>query len=114
MKFDLTEIKKFSAIPTRFLEEKTMTLKAKGLLCHIYTLPNDWNYNMNGLCSITGTKITQLRTAIEELELFGYLKREQIRNEKGKIEYIYKVMIEPIPFSKRKCLSVKKLIAGSL
>lgn len=108
MRFNLKNLEKYQAIPTRFLEEKTMSLRAKGLLTHIYSLPNFWDYTMQGLCKITGTGIKQMRSTIEELELFGYLKREMIRAESGKIDYEYIVYVNPIPFSKRKPLSFKK------
>ena len=110
MRFNLKNLKRYQAIPTVFLEEKTMSLKAKGLLTHIYALPNSWNYTMQGLCKITGTGIKQIRSTIEELEIFGYIKREMIRAENGKIDYEYIVYVKPLTFSKRKPLSVKKIL----
>ena len=110
MKFDLSKLQKYQAIPTRFLEETKMSLKAKGLLCHIYSLPNNWDYTMNGLAKITGTGIKQLRSTIEELEIFGYIVRKQTRELDGKINYDYIVNVNPLPFEKRQCLSVKSTI----
>ena len=109
MRFNLKNLERYQAIPTVFLEEKTMSLKAKGLLTHIYALPNSWDYTMQGLCKITGTGIKQIRSTIEELEIFGYIKREMIRAENGKIDYEYIVYVKPLTFSKRKPLSVKKI-----
>lgn len=107
MRFNLEKIEKYQAIPTKFLEEKTMTLKAKGLLVHIYSLPNKWDYTMAGLSKITGTGIKQIRSTIEELELFGYLLRKQTRDKNGKLDYEYIVYVNPLPLNKRKCLSLK-------
>ncbi len=110
MRFNLKNLEHYQAIPTRFLEEKNMTLKAKGLLTHIYSLPPTWDYTMQGLATITGTGIKQIRSTIEELECFGYLKRNQTRDECGKIDYEYIVYVNPLPLSKRKALSVKKTL----
>ena len=110
MRFNLKNLEKYQAIPTRFLEERTMSLKAKGLLTHIYSLPHTWDYTMNGLATITGTGIKQIRSTIEELEVFGYLKRNQTRDELGKIDYEYVVYVNPLPLSKRKSLSIKKTL----
>ena len=108
MRFNLKNLERYQAIPTVFLEEKTMSLKAKGLLTHIYALPNTWDYTMQGLAKITGTGIKQIRSTIEELEMFGYLKREIMRTEDGKIDYEYIVYVKPLAFTKRKPLSMKK------
>lgn len=110
MKFNLKNLGNYQAIPTTFLKEKSMTLKAKGLLTHIYSLPNDWDYTIAGLCKITGTGIKQIRSTIEELELFGYLKRKMQRKANGQIDYEYIVYINPLKVSKRKSLSVNKQI----
>ena len=110
MRFNLEKLEKYQSIPVKFLAETKMTLRAKGLLTHIYSLPNQWDYSMQGLCKITGAGIKQIRSTIEELELFGYLKRNQTRDENGKIDYEYIVMANPLPLNKRKCLSVKQTI----
>ena len=73
------------------LRDKNLSLKAKGLLSQILSLPPDWDYSLAGLASINKEKIDAIRTAIQELERFGYLKRERIRFADGRLggaEYI--------------------------
>lgn len=94
MKFKLEALESFSVIPNNYLRDKDLSLKAKGLLSTMYALPNEWDYSMAGLCKITNTGITSLRSTISELELKGYLIRKQQRNEQGKFEYIYYIQIK--------------------
>ena len=95
MKFKIENLKSYTVIPNTFLQDKTISLKAKGLLATFYSLPNDWDYSINGLCKITNTGIRQIRTTINELEVMGYVSRYEERNDKGQFEYIYIIRIEP-------------------
>ena len=81
-------------MPTAFIKDKKISLKAKGLLATIYSLPNTWDYSVNGLCKITNTGLRAIRNAITELEIMGYITREQIHNEKGQFDYIYHVHLQ--------------------
>ena len=91
MKFIIEKLDGYQIMPTEHLRNKDLSLKAKGLLSIMYSLPNDWDYSVAGLCSITNTGITSIRHTLEELELHGYLFREEKKNEKGQFEYIYHV-----------------------
>ena len=109
MKFNIEKLENYTIMPTNHLQDKKLSLKAKGLLSTFYYLPNNWNYNINGLCQYTNTGITAIRNILAELEIKGYLKREQIRDENGKYDYIYHIY-----FKKQKvkitedCLSLKR------
>lgn len=91
MKFDIEKLENFTIMPTHHLQDKKLSLKAKGLLSTFYYLPNNWNYNVQGLCQYTGTGITAIRNILAELEIKGYLTREQTRDEEGKYDYIYHI-----------------------
>ena len=64
-------------------KNKDLSLKAKGLLSLMLSLPEDWNYNMQGLASLSRDGIDSVRSAIKELEYYGYVGRNMIRNEYG-------------------------------
>lgn len=60
-----------------------LTLKAKGLLSLMLSLPDDWNYNMQGLATLSRDGLDSVRSAIKELEHHGYVERHRLRNEYG-------------------------------
>ena len=61
-----------------------LSLKAKGLLCVILSLPEDWDYTVGGLATICGTGRDTIRSGLQELEAAGYLTREQAHGQGGK------------------------------
>ena len=65
------------------LRDKTISLKAKGLLSQMLSLPNDWDYTLRGLAAINKESIDAVRTAIHELETAGYVVRSRVRDERG-------------------------------
>jgi hypothetical protein len=76
--------------------EKKMSLKAKGLLSLMLSLPNDWNYSISGLVTLSKDGKDSVMTALAELEKFGYLKRQQLFNEKGQFSGVeYHIFEEP-------------------
>ena len=62
----------------------SLSLKAKGLLCVILSLPEDWDYSVGGLATICGTGRDAIRSGLQELEQAGYLTREQAHGQGGK------------------------------
>lgn len=95
-------------MPNAFLQDNKLSLKAKGLLATIYYLPNEWDYSVNGLCAITNTKITAMRSTLTELEINGYLTRKQTKDKEGKWEYIYIIHIKPKKQKIKNALSTKR------
>ena len=67
------------------LRNKELTLKAKGLLSQMLSLPEDWDYTLAGLSQINREKIDAIREAIKELERAGYIVRSRERDEKGRL-----------------------------
>ena len=83
------------------LRDKRLSLKAKGLLSQMLSLPEDWDYTLAGLCYINRESKDAIRTAIRELEQAGYIRRRQTTDRGGKFagnEYtIYERPQEPLP-----------------
>lgn len=81
----------YTVMSNHHLRNKELTLKAKGLLSQMLSLPEDWDYTLAGLSYINKESIDAIRTAVWELEKAGYIIRRQGRDYKGKmaaIEYI--------------------------
>jgi len=95
--FRVEKNREFVVMSNKFLREKEMSLKAKGLLALCLALPDDWNYSLNGLCAICKESQTSIRSALKELETFNYLKRNRKQNEKG--HFIYEYVIYELPYS---------------
>lgn len=77
------------------LRNKEMSLKAKGLLSLILSLPPEWNYSLSGLCAICKESQTAMRSALKELETHKYLIRKRQKNALGQFEYEYIVYEMP-------------------
>ena len=67
------------------LKDTTLSLKAKGLLSLILSLPDGWNYSTRGLASICKEGVELVGNTIRELEKAGYIVRRQLRGEDGKL-----------------------------
>lgn len=88
----------FTCMLNYHFKEKNMTLKAKGLLSLMLSLPEDWDYSIAGLVKLSKDGKDSVMSALKELESFGYLTREIIRNDKGQFDR-YKYSIYDKPFS---------------
>lgn len=76
------------------LKEKDMSLKSKGLLSLMLSLPPDWDYSINGLISICKENETSIKSSLDELKKFGYLEVIKLmpnETETGRIEYVYNI-----------------------
>lgn len=93
--------KNFTVMSNHHFKEKGMSLKAKGLLSLMLSLPDDWNYSISGLVKLSKDGKDSVMSALTELEKFGYLTRVRVTNEKGQfsgVEYnIYEQPQEGIP-----------------
>lgn len=87
--FRVEKNREFVVMNHKFLREKEMSLKAKGLLALCLSLPEDWEYSLNGLVAIVKESQTSMRSALKELEKFGYLKRNRTKDAKGQFQYEY-------------------------
>lgn len=68
------------------LRDRFLSLKAKGLLSVMFSLPKDWDCTITGLAYISKEGISAIRATIKELEAAGYITRERIRNEAGQLK----------------------------
>ena len=66
------------------LRNKELSLKAKGLLSQMLSLPEDWDYTLAGLSYINREKIDAIREAVRELERAGYIQRSRDATRKAK------------------------------
>ena len=75
----------YTVMSNHHLRNKELSLKAKGLLSQMLSLPEDWDYTLAGLSYINREKIDAIREAIRELERAGYIKRSSERDSKGRL-----------------------------
>lgn len=81
--FRVERNKNFTVMSNHHFKNKDLSLKAKGLLSLMLSLPEDWNYNIRGLASLSRDGIDSVRSVIKELEHYRYVERNIIRNESG-------------------------------
>lgn len=80
--FRVERNKGYTVMSNHHLRNKELSLKAKGLLSQMLSLPEDWDYTLKGLSLINREKIDAIREAIKELERAGYIVRSRERDEK--------------------------------
>ena len=85
----------YTVMANYHLRDKELSLKAKGLLSYMLSLPEDWDYSLSGLASVNKEGIKAIKNIISELKKQGYLKINKIRKENGQYQYEY--LIREIP-----------------
>ena len=87
----------YTVMSNYHLQDKKLSLKAKGLLSYMLSLPDDWDYSLKGLTVGCKDGLDSVRTAVLELEEHGYVRRQKVRNAKGQIiDYDYQVYESPV------------------
>ncbi len=89
--FRVERNKGYTVMSNYHLKDKRLTLKAKGLLSMMLSLPDEWNYSTRGLAAICKEGVDSIGAALKELESNGYMIRRQLRGERGRIidtEYV--------------------------
>lgn len=84
--------KNYTIMGNYHLKDKNLSLKAKGLMSIMLSLPDDWDYSINGLVAICKENETSIKSALDELKQLGYLiVNKKLPNETttGRIEYEY-------------------------
>ncbi len=88
----------YTVMSNHHLRNKELTLKAKGLLSQMLSLPDTWDYTLHGLARINKESIDAIRTAVWELEGAGYITRQQGRDARGKLTpIVYTIYEQPQP-----------------
>lgn len=86
----------YTVISNRHFREKEMSLRAKGLLSLMLSLPDDWDYSIIGLVSLSKDGKASVMNALNELEKLGYLKRTKTVDDKGRFTgYDYDIYEHP-------------------
>ena len=83
--FRVEKTKDFTVMSNHHLRNAKLSLKAKGLLSQMLSLPEDWDYTLSGLAHINREKIDAIREAVKELEKAGYIRRSRERDSKGRL-----------------------------
>ena len=103
--FRVNKTSDYTVISNYHLREKGMSLKAKGLLTLMLSLPENWDYSISGLASICAENETAIKTGLNELKKFGYLRISKIfpNKKRGnkKIEYVYEIFEKPLKEDKK-------------
>ena len=96
--FRVERNKGYTVMSNHHLRNKELSLKAKGLLSQMLSLPEDCDYTLKGLSLINREKIDAIREAIKELERAGYIVRSRERDEKGRLRGAdYVIFEQPQP-----------------
>lgn len=75
----------YTVMANYHLRDKRLSLKAKGLLSVMISLPSEWDYTLASLAYISKEGVSAIRAAIQELEENGYVTRARLRNEAGQL-----------------------------
>ena len=89
--FRVERTRDYTVMSNYHLRDKRLSLKAKGLLSQMLSLPENWDYTLSGLSQINRESKDAIRTAVNELEKAGYVIRRQTTDKNGKFgvnEYI--------------------------
>ena len=96
--FRINKTEDYTIMSNTHLREKEMTLKAKGLLSLMLSLPPNWDYSINGLVAICKENESAIKSTLNELKDFGYLvidKKMPNETTSGRIEYEYNIYEKP-------------------
>jgi hypothetical protein len=102
--------KGFTVMSNYHFQDREISLKAKGLLGLMLSLPSNWDYSVNGLVAIVKENKAAVQTALKELEEHKYLKRTRVQDETGRFDYIYDIYEKPydkLPCTENQCTDIQ-------
>ena len=85
------KLKNYTTMNNHHFRNRELSLKAKGVMSLMLSLPDDWDYTIKGLATLSKDGVDSVRSALKELEEQGYLTMKRIRNELGHLtsaEYV--------------------------
>ncbi len=100
--FRIERTRDYTVMSNHHLRDKALSLKSKGLLSMMLSLPEDWNYTTRGLAKICKEGVDAIGGALRELESAGYIVRHQMRDRQGRIsdtEYVMNRLLKNVLFS---------------
>jgi hypothetical protein len=83
--FRVEKTTNYTVMSNHHLRDKSLSLKAKGLLSQILSLPEEWDYTLQGLACINREQLDAIRQAVHELERAGYIVRTRERDSQGRL-----------------------------
>ena len=92
--FRIERTRDYTVMSNHHLRNANLSLKAKGLLSMMLSLPEDWNYTTRGLAKICKEGVDAIGAALRELEAAGYIVRHKLRDRQGRISDIEYVIYE--------------------
>lgn len=102
--------KGFTVMSNYHFQDKGISLKAKGLLGLMLSLPSNWDYSVNGLVTIVKENKAAVQSALKELEEHKYLKRTRVQDETGRFDYVYDIYEKPydkLPCTENRCTDIQ-------
>ena len=108
--FRIERTKNYTVMSNYHLRDKALSLKSKGLLSMMLSLPEDWNYTTRGMAKICKEGVDAIGGALRELETAGYIVRHQLRDRQGRISDTEYVIYEH-PSPKRRICPTRILLA---
>lgn len=96
--FRVDKNKNYTVMSNIHLRDRNLSLKAKGLLSMMLSLPEEWDYSIEGLVSICKENETSIKTTLKELKKYGYLEVIKLlpnQTDSGRIEYVYNIYETP-------------------
>ena len=91
----INKTKDYTIMSNTHLRDKALSLKAKGLLSLMLSLPDNWYYSIDGLTAICKEGETSIKSTLDELKKNKYLIINKNRNAQGKFEYIFDIYEKP-------------------
>lgn len=93
--FRINKIKNYTVMSNYHLRDNNLSLKTKGMLSLMLSLPDNWIYSINGLIAVCKEGKKAIQSSIKELEDNNYLVRKKIQDDKGRINYRYDIFETP-------------------
>ena len=95
--FEVNGVEGYSIMCNHHFRDKNLTLKAKGLLSLMLSLPESWDYSINGLVKLSKDGKDSIKSALRELQIAKYVSITKFRDEFGLFKYKYTVYYLPYP-----------------
>ena len=110
--FRVERTRDYTVMSNHHLKNKDLSLKAKGLLSQMLSLPENWDYTLAGLSAINRESKDAIRSAVNELEKAGYIRRRQTVDSRGKFsgnEYIIYEQPQPYRLLRRRVFRQREI-----